>query len=127
MLAFNAIDHATANILGLHHVLDELVIHVGQKKIGAGRSHIEVVAQSAYDFVDCSRELKLGVGLEVFSVDCESLAIKCDINIRITASPTETKLVRSPEQELTRTRELNFLKIRCNYFDIVIDRYYDGL
>src|SRR5262249_4939845 len=126
VLAFVAIDDAAANILGLHHVLDELIVHVGQEKIGAGSAHIMVVAQLAYDLVDRSGGLKLRIGLEIFSIDRESLAIKSDINIRISASSTETKLVRSPEQELTRACELNFLQIGRDDFDIGIKGRHDG-
>ena len=85
MLAFDTVDHALADVLGVDRVSDQPVVSIGQQKVRAGRLDGELVPQLADEVIDRAGGGRLRVRAVVPVVNGEGLAVEDELHVVVAA------------------------------------------
>ena len=111
MLAFHAVDDATAHVLRVEHVIGELVIGLREQQVGPGHLDQVLRPQAANDVVDGAGSFDLGECFAVPVMNGRGLTVEDKLHVGIAACPCGTEPGRAIHEDVTGRRELDLLQL----------------
>jgi hypothetical protein len=109
VLAFDTVDDAAPDVLGVYHVRAQDLVRVREKEIGSGQVDSEIPPDLLDKLIDRSGRFGLGEELVFVVRHHERFAVEEQFDVSVAPGPTGVELVRTVQLQLARTIELDFL------------------
>src|SRR6185436_242935 len=102
MLAFDTLDDAAADMLGLEHPRHEFLIGFRQQEIGSGKFKRSVAPEPVDNLVEGAAPGNLREAIAAAVMDGHAGAVRYEFDIGIATGATDAELIRAAHGDIAR-------------------------